>query len=144
MAVLIVLFGSLLLYRALGAMGIAALQTWQSCARFALATMFLFTATAHFTSTRKDLIAMVPPAFPRPDLLVTITGILEAAGALGLLLAPTRPWAAWGLILLLLAMFPANVSAALRGVQLRGSAATPLWIRTPLQILFVAWAWWVR
>jgi len=144
MAVLIVLFGSLLLYRAIGAVGVEALQTWQSCARFALATMFLFTAIAHFTSTRKDLIAMVPPAFPRPDLLVTITGILEAAGAIGLLWVPTRPWAAWGLILLLLAMFPANVSAALRGVPLRGSAATPIWIRTLLQIPFIAWAWWVR
>jgi len=144
MAVLIVLLGSLLLYRTIGALGVQALQTWQSCARFALATMFLFTAIAHFTSTRKDLIAMVPPAFARPDLLVTITGILEAAGAIGLMFARTRPWAAWGLILLLLAMFPANVSAALRGVQLRGAAATPLWIRVPVQILFIAWAWWVR
>lgn len=144
MAVLVVLFGSLLIYRGLGAIGVAALQTWLTCARFALATMFLFTAMAHFTSTRKDIIAMVPPSFPRPDVLVTITGILEAAGAIGLLLTRTRKWAAWGLILLLLAMFPANVSAALRGVQLRGSAATPLWIRTPIQILFIAWAWWVH
>ena len=68
--------------------------------------MFLFTAMAHFASTRKDIIAMVPPSFPRPDVLVTITGILEAAGAIGLLLTRTRKWAAWGLILLLLAMFP--------------------------------------
>ena len=144
MAVLIVLFGSLLLYRTMGFVGVAALQSWLTCARFALATMFCFTAIAHFASPRKDLIAMVPPSFPRPDLLVTGTGVLEFAGAVGLLLAPTRTWAAGGLILLLLAMFPANISAARRGVQLRGKAATPLWIRTPMQVLLIVWAWWVR
>ena len=144
MTILVVLFGSLLIYRGIGAMGVTALATWLACARFALATMFLFTAIAHFTSTRKDMIAMVPPSFPQPGLLVTISGILEAAGAIGLLLVPTRQWAAWGLILLMLAMFPANISAARRGVQLRGKAATPLWIRTPMQILFIAWTWWVR
>jgi uncharacterized membrane protein len=106
--------------------------------------MFVFTAIAHFAPTRKDLIAMVPPAFPTPDLLVTITGILELAGAIGLLLPATRQWAASGLILLLLALFPANVNAVRRGVRIRGSSATPLWIRTPMQILFIAWAWWVR
>jgi uncharacterized membrane protein len=143
-AVLIVLFGSLLLYRGLGAVGVTALQSWLSCARFALATMFFFTAVAHFASTRKDLVAMVPRSFPRPELLVTFTGVLEFAGAIGLLLLPTRQWAAWGLILLLLAMFPANVSAARRGIQLRGKMATPLWIRTPMQILFILWAWSVR
>jgi uncharacterized membrane protein len=144
MAVLIVLFGSLLLYRGLGAVGVGALQTWLVCARLALATMFLFTAIAHFASPRKDMIAMVPPSFPRPDMLVTITGVLEAAGAIGLLLAASRWWAAWGLILLLLAMLPANISAAQRGLMLRGHPATPLWIRIPLQALFIAWAWWVR
>ncbi len=144
MATLVVLFGSLLIYRALGAAGIVALQTWLACARFALATMFLFTAVAHFAPTRKDLIVMVSPSFPRPDLLVTATGIFEAAGAIGLLLPSTRFWAVCGLILLLLAMFPANVSAAQRGLELRGKAVTPLWVRAPMQVLFIVWAWWVR
>jgi len=144
MAVLIVLFGSLLTYRGIGAAGVVALQNWLVCARFALATMFIFTAISHFAPTRKDLIAMVPPSFPRPDVLVTITGVLEFAGAIGLLLPSTRLWAAGGLILLMLAMFPANVSAARRGIQLRGKMATPLWVRAPMQVLFIVWAWWVR
>ena len=80
----------------------------------------------------------------RPDLLVLLTGVLELAGAAGLLFEATRYWAAWGLILLLAAMFPANVSAARRGVQLRGRGTTPLWLRTPMQVLFVGWAWYVR
>jgi len=142
--VIIVLFGSLLLYRTLGALGVSLLATWVSSARFALSTMFAFTAVSHFAPMRKDLIAMVPPALPHPALLVLVTGILEVAGAIGLLIEATRPWAAWGLISLLVAMFPANVSAARRGIRLRGRPVSPLWIRAPMQVLFVVWAWWVR
>jgi hypothetical protein len=41
-------------------------------------------------------------------------------------------------------MFPANVSAVRRGNTIRGRPVTPLWIRAPMQVLFLAWAWWVR
>lgn len=144
MAVLIVLFGSLLVYRGLGSLGISIFATWQESARFALATMFAFTTISHFAPMRKDLIAMVPPSFPRPDVLVFATGLLELTGAFGLLIAATRTWAAWGLIALLVAMFPANFSAARRGVKLRGRPPTPLWLRGPMQGLFILWAWWVK
>src|SRR5262249_55828249 len=75
MAVLIVLFGSFLVYRLLGFAGVAMLDSWIVSARIALATMFVFTALAHFTRMKNDLIAMVPPALPRPDLLVFATGV---------------------------------------------------------------------
>ena len=87
---------------------------------------------------------MVPPGLPRPDLLVFATGVLELAGAVGLLIEGTRLWAVCGLILLMTAMLPANISAARSGIRLRGRSATPLWIRVPMQILFIAWAWYVR
>src|SRR5262245_37068693 len=106
--------------------------------------MFMFTAIAHFTPMKKDLIAMVPPALPRPDLLVLATGIAELAGAVGLLVPVTTFWAACGLILLMAAMLPANVSAARRGVLLRGRRPTPVLLRVPMQALFVVWAWTVR
>ena len=106
--------------------------------------MFVFTAVSHFAPMRKDLIAMVPPSLPRPDLLVYATGILELAGAGGLLFDATRFWAACGLILLMAAMLPANVSAARRGIKIRGRPTTPLWLRMPMQILFVIWTWYVR
>jgi uncharacterized membrane protein len=106
--------------------------------------MFVFTAVSHFAPMKRDLIAMVPPSLPRPNLLVLATGVLELAGATGLLFEATRFWAACGLILLMAAMLPANVSAACRGIELRGRRATPLWIRIPMQILFVAWGWYVR
>jgi uncharacterized membrane protein len=144
MQVLAILFISLLLYRSLGLAGVSLFATWIANARFALATMFIFTAISHFAPMKRDLIAMVPPGLPRPDLLVLATGVLEIAGAAGLLFERTRFWAACGLILLMVAMLPANVSAAHRGLELRGRRVTPLWIRVPMQVLFVIWAWWVR
>lgn len=144
MQVLIVLLGSLLIFRVLGFAGIGLFTTWEHSARVALATMFLFTAVSHFAPMRRDLIAMVPPGLPRPELLVLITGLAEVAGAVGLLIPRLRFWAASGLILLLIVMLPANVSAARRGILLRGRHATSLWLRVPMQMLFIAWAWAVR
>src|SRR5690242_21289944 len=78
---------------------------WWTSLRLALAGMFLLTASAHWGKRRADLIRMVPPAFPRPDLLVTFTGMLEILGAIGLMLPPVAPYAALGLSLMLLAIF---------------------------------------
>jgi uncharacterized membrane protein len=142
--VLFVLFGSLLFFRVLGFARIGLFTTWEQSGRVALATMFLFTAASHFAPMKRKLIAMVPPGLPRPDLLVFITGLAELAGAAGLLIPSLRFWAACCLILLLVVMLPANVSAARRGVMLRGRRATSLWLRVPMQGLFIAWAWAVR
>jgi uncharacterized membrane protein len=144
MVVLIILFGSLLVFRASGLVGVAMFATWLASARAALAVMFLFTSMSHFTPMKKDLIAMVPASLPRPGVLVFITGIAEALGAIGLLIPTTRFWAACGLIALLLALLPANISAARRGLLLRGRPATPLLLRIPMQVLFIGWAWVVR
>jgi len=143
MSVLVILFGSLALYRTLGAFGLPQFPDWTTCARYALATMLVFTGISHFTAMRQDFVAMVPPALPNPDLLVTLTGVLELAGAAGLLLDATRRLAAYCLIALMIAMFPANWRAAREGLTLRGRPATPLWIRVPMQLLFIVWAWWV-
>jgi uncharacterized membrane protein len=144
MQALLVLFASTLLFRALGLAGVAFLDGWSLAARAALAVMFVFTAASHFGPMKKDLIAMVPPSLPRPDLLVLTTGLGELRGAIGLLFAPTRFWAVCGLILLLVAMLPANISAVCRQLLLRGRPATALWLRIPMQVLFVLWAWAVR
>jgi uncharacterized membrane protein len=114
------------------------LQAWFTSLRIALAAMFLLTASAHFGSLRSDLVRMVPPIFPRPDLIVTLTGIAEILGAIGLLVPRTAPWAAGCLSALLLAMFPANVHSALEGIPLGGRPATPLVLRTVLQLVFLA------
>ena len=98
MVVLVVLLVSLVLFGGLGALGVGALSTWHEVVAWALATMFLFTASSHFVArTREDLIAMVPGVFPRPALLVSLTGFLEGLGAVGLMIPATRGWrvSAW-------------------------------------------------
>ena len=80
---------------------------------------------------------MVPPAFPKPELLVTATGCFEIAGAIGLLLSATTRLAATCLALLMVAMFPANVYASRQTLSLGARPVTPLPIRTALQLVFV-------
>lgn len=119
-----------------------ALASWQDSARYPLVVMFIFTATAHFNKMKYDLANMIPAYVPRPLLIVYITGILELLGAVALLLPQFRRLAGICLIALLIGMFVANVNAAQRGVTLRGKPATPLWLRAPMQVLFIALLWW--
>lgn len=142
MAVLVVLLASLMLFGGLGALGVEAFSTWRDVVAWALAAMFAFTASAHFTRTREDLVATVPKVFPSPGLLVSLTGVLEGLGAVGLLIPATRGLAGLCLVLLLVAMLPANVSAARRGVPIRGRAPTPLRLRIPMQLLYLGLTWW--
>ena len=117
---------------AAGAAGVSRLRPWPVAVRGGLAAMFVLTGVAHFVGLREELVAMVPPGLPAPELLVALTGVLELAGAAGLLLRRTAPLAAACLSVLLVVMFPANVYAALQGT---GMALVP---RTLLQILFLA------
>ena len=142
MIVVAVLVVSTLLFRAAGALGVEAMASWQAAARWGLSMMLLLTASAHFNRMRKDLVAMVPPSFPRRDLLVTATGILELTAAVGIQIPQTRFLAGFGLILLLAGMFIANVSAARRKLTLNGKPVTPLALRLPMQILFIGVTWW--
>jgi uncharacterized membrane protein len=129
----VVLLGGSLLFATLGLLGFAPWRSWPEPLRWALALMFLLTASARLGHRRKMLEAMVPPRISNPGLVVNVTGVLEAAGAVGLLLPPTAPLAAWCLCGLLLAVFPANVHAARTGSR----DTTPLVPRTLHQVLFV-------
>lgn len=137
MVPLIVLVIGWLVLCGLGLAGVEILDGWQPALRGALAMMFALTATAHFGARRGELVAMVPPQLPAPGILVTMTGVLEAAGAIGLLFDATAPFAAAGLGLLLLAMFPANVHAARAHLTLGKRPATPLIPRTLMQATFL-------
>ncbi|PZF91579.1 DoxX family protein [Micromonospora deserti] len=141
MAPLIALVAGAALARLAGLTGVDALNGWQPALRVGLALMFVLTGVAHFTAPRRaDLVAMVPPRLPRPEFLVTVTGVLELVGAAALLVPATARWAAVGLAVLMLAMFPANVSAARRELTLAGRPVTPLGTRTALQVMFIATA----
>ena len=137
MAPLIVLVVVTLVLRAAGAVGVRRLGSWPVALRGGLAAMFVLTGLSHFGGMRADFISIVPPALPAPELLVTVTGVLELAGAAGLLLPRTAPWAAGGLAALLVAIFPANVYAAVEGLMLTGAPAMALVPRTLLQLVFL-------
>jgi uncharacterized membrane protein len=133
---LIVLVVVTLVLLVAGAAGVRWLQPWPVALRGGLAAMFALTGMAHFVGMRAELIGMVPPSLPAPGLLVTVTGVLELAGAVGLLWSRTSPWAAGGLSALLVAVFPANVYAALEG--LTSTAGDELVPRTAMQVGFLA------
>ena len=131
-----------LLARLAGQLGVRSLRSWAASVRVGLAVMFTFTAVAHFNSIREDLVRMVPPWVPAPAAMVTLTGVCEILGAVGLLVPRTRRAAAVALIVFLVAVLPANVHAAASGVTLRGAPVTPIVPRVALQMMFIALVWW--
>ena len=113
MAPLLTLLLGSLAARVVGWLGVDYVDSWPWAIAIGLAAMFALTGVAHFVQPlRNDMIAIVPPRLPAPALLVTITGVLELLGAVGLLIPATRVAAAVCLFLLMVAMFPANVYAA--------------------------------
>jgi len=145
MAPLIVMIVSWQVVRSIGVTDMwHEIESWSGALRTALAAMFVFTAVSHFLPrTRPDLIRMVPPSLPAPALLVTATGVLEFIGAIGLLVPRAQPAAAYGLIALLVGMFPANLHAARAGLIVAGRRASPLVWRLPLQLFWMSALWWV-
>jgi uncharacterized membrane protein len=137
-----VLVVSFLVLRGVGWLGVKQLSSWRNAGRLALVIMFLFTGTSHFTSMKYDFAAMIPAPLPNDLWVIYLTGVLEIVGALGLLIPRTRKLAGICLVLLLVALFPANVYAALNEIPLRGEAPTPLWLRGPIQLLFIGMVWW--
>jgi uncharacterized membrane protein len=109
---------------------------------YAIATLFIAAGTAHFTHEAL-FVRMVPPLLPNPRLLVQLSGIAEIAGGVGLLIPTLRRAAGVGLIILLVAVFPANVYMALEPDRFADIASrTGLYLRLPLQLLGIFWVWW--
>jgi hypothetical protein len=79
--------------------------------------MLLFTGFSHFSSLKYDFAAMIPDPLPNDLWVIYATGVFEIAGALGLLIPRTRRLAGVCLVLLLVAMFPANVNAIINGIR---------------------------
>lgn len=142
MAPLIVLVIAIVLLRAAGALGAKRFRSWHEVVTVALAIMFLFTAMSHFMPMKHDLAAMIPPPFTGALWIIYVTGVLEIAGAIGLLIPRFRRAAAIALIVMLIALLPANIHAAIANVPLRGKAPTPLEFRIPLQMFWIALLWW--
>lgn len=118
----------------------AAWATWPAALAAGMAVVFISTSITHFIEPqRSGLIAIVPQIVPFPELAVTVTGILECVLAIGLLLPRTRRLAALFSVLLLLALFPANVVAT-TGADHPAAPSTALVPRILLQLLFICCA----
>jgi uncharacterized membrane protein len=87
--------------------------------------------------------AIVPAALPYPMALVFVSGVCEIAGGIGLLVPRVSRAAAWGLVALYVAVFPANVNMAINHIAPGGHSlpAFALWARLPFQLVFIAWAY---
>ncbi len=110
----------------------------------ALAAIFYVVAGAlHFIRTDAYL-KIVPPYIPARMAMVWISGACEILGGLGLLLPQTRRAAAWGLIALLIAVFPANVYMATNPIETGAASIAPIfrWGRLPMQLLLGWWLIW--
>ena len=111
--------------------------------RWALAIFFVAAGVNHFL-TPAVYLGMMPPWLPWPEAANSVSGAAEILGGLGLLLPATRRLAGWGLIALLVAIFPANLQVAMQG-RMPGFDFSPavLWWRLPFQGVFIAAVWWV-
>jgi hypothetical protein len=81
MILVIVLVSSLLVFRGWGAAGVGRFASWAAATHYALAVMLCFTAVAHSTRLKADMVRMMPRWVPRPLELVYFTGVCEFAGA---------------------------------------------------------------
>ena len=122
-----------------------ALPPWLKPAlRALLAVGMIGVGVDHFTNPA-PFVHIVPAWLPAPGALVAVSGFFEVLGGLGLLVPRARRLAAWGLIALYVAVFPANVNMAVNHISLDEAHPIPtvaLWLRLPLQALLIAWAWW--
>jgi uncharacterized membrane protein len=107
------------------------------------ALFFVGAGIGHFTMT-DFYVSIMPPYLPAHRELVNLSGIFEILGGLGVLVPATRSAAGYGLIALLIAVFPANLHMALNpdAYVAQGIPYWSLYVRLPFQLLFMAWAWW--
>ena len=123
---------------------IPALLTLPFDARISAAVMFLMIGFFHLLKPRK-LTYMVEGMLPFPYLLIIVTGIMEMLLGAGLLFPDTYYYAGWGLMLLLVAMFPANIRVAVKQLPAPGGLpAKPwyTWSRLLFQPVYILWIWW--
>lgn len=113
-----------------------------SLSRTLLGASFVVAGTLHFVSPR-TYEKIMPPYLPLHRELVYLSGVLEVAGGLGLFPERTRPAAGLGLILLLLAVWPANLQMLLdaRATEKPSWWMALLWVRMPLQPLLMVLVW---
>jgi uncharacterized membrane protein len=107
-----------------------------------LAIAIIIVGITHFTHA-DQYARIVPPPLP-PQAMVYLSGVFEILGGMGLIIPPVSVAAAWGLIALFIAVFPANIYQALNSIPIDGIPHHPwlYWVRLPFQAVLITWAWW--
>ncbi|AFZ11708.1 membrane protein-like protein [Crinalium epipsammum PCC 9333] len=110
--------------------------------RGVLAVFLIIIGITHFIRP-EQFARIVPPPFP-PFASVYISGFFEILGGIGLLIPFVSVAAAWGLIALFIAVFPANIYMTLHNIKIDGipQNQTLYWARLPFQAVLIAWAYW--
>jgi uncharacterized membrane protein len=111
--------------------------------RSILSLCMLVVGASHFIIP-EPFVKIVPAALPHPLALVYISGFFELLGGVGLLIPSVSRAAAWGLVVLFIAVYPANINMAVNQIALDGIPNSPWFqaIRLPFQFVLIAWAWW--
>jgi uncharacterized membrane protein len=117
------------------------MSRWRRPLRFVLSAGMMAIGLAHFLFPA-PFVHIVPGFLPSPTALVLVSGFFEVLGGAGLLVPRARRAASWGLVLLYVSVFPANVNMVVHPDLGAGIPAWALWARLPLQVLFIAWAIW--
>jgi uncharacterized membrane protein len=120
-------------------------STRRDRSRAICAGVFVAAGLAHFVAPQFYR-PMMPPWLPAHDLLILLSGIGEVAGGIGLMIPRVRVAAAYGLIALLIAVFPANIQMLINAIAdgAPGLFQAGLWLRLPLQLVLIRWVWKVR
>ena len=106
-----------------------------------ISSFFLIGGIGHFVNA-EFFMAIMPAYLPYHYELVIISGVFEILGAIALQIPKTRLIGAYGLIALCVAVFPANINMALNPEQFADIPVVALYIRLPLQVLFIWFIWW--
>lgn len=120
-----------------------AFSTQVDRAAIAAGLFFVVAGLMHFISPA-SYDRMIPPFLPAPRFWTYLSGVLEVAGGLGMLRPSTRRTVAFGLVLLLVAILPANVHVALSSVNVPELPFPRwyFWVRLPFQLFYVGWVVW--
>lgn len=112
--------------------------------RYIIAAAFLITGILHFLKPQ-FFVKIMPDYIPWHLAMVYISGVAEMLGGIGILVSQTQTFAAWGLLLLLVAVFPANINMAVESIQKSGLGSwysMILLLRLPLQFVIMYWVYW--
>lgn len=114
---------------------------FKTATRYLFGLLFIGAGANHFLNP-DFYIRMMPAYLPWHAPLVAISGVAEIVLGAMLLVPRFQVMAAWGLIALLVAVFPANVNMTMHPALYPAISQTALWIRLPIQALLIAWAYW--